>query len=158
MEKFTFFWDGPCSQWYPSTFTVDGIVYDCAEQFMMADKARTFNDIETLALIMRPNQHPRDQKALGRVVKGYIDALWNGGVSVNSVYKGNHAKFTQNKPLLDYLESTKGTTLVEASPYDKIWGIGLLSTDPRAQNRATWLGTNWLGETQTKLRIDLFGA
>lgn len=155
-ERFTFFWDGHFSQWHPSIFVIDGITYNCAEQFMMAEKAKTFSDAGALALIMGTSD-PRSQKAYGRGVKGYIDSVWKAKCQA-SVYKGSHAKYTQNNNLLAFLEATKGTTLVEASPKDDLWGIGLRESDPRAKNRATWLGPNWLGEELTKLRIALFGA
>ncbi len=155
IEQFTFFWKGPLSQWHPSPFTIDGIVYNCCEQFMMAEKARRFNDPETLDLIMKSSS-PKFQKALGRHVKNFNQEYWNG-VAKYVVYIGNHYKFIQNKDLLKHLEDTKGTTLVECSPYDKIWGIGLVESDPRVKNRDTWLGTNWLGEVLTQVRIDLLG-
>lgn len=156
MEQFTFFWGGPFSQWYLSTFVVDGITYNCAEQYMMAEKARLFNDFETLAKIMA-EKNPRKQKALGREVKGFDVEKWKP-VARDIVYKGGEAKFSQNPDLKLVLANTTGTTLVEASPNDDIWGIGLAEGDPRTLSRDTWLGSNWLGEALTKLRINMFGA
>ena len=72
------------------------------------------------------------------------------------MFQGNYAKFTQNPDLLKTLIDTIGTTLVEASPYDKVWGIGLAEDDPKALNRETWEGTNWLGEVLTDLRTYLY--
>jgi ribA/ribD-fused uncharacterized protein len=150
-EKFTFFWSGPFSNWYqPVTFTVDGVIYNCSEQYMMAEKARMFNDPETLSQIMAAG-HPRDQKRLGRDVKDFDKSKWNS-VARDIVFKGCYAKFTQNDHLKTKLLATVGTTLVEASPKDEIWGIGLREDDPRAQHRDTWCGSNWLGECLTKVR------
>ena len=61
-------------------------------------------------------------------------------------------QFTQNEHLLTQLLATEGTTLVEASPRDRIWGIGLGAQNPLAQNRETWRGTNYLGEILTRVR------
>ncbi|MEM7477795.1 MAG: NADAR family protein [Planctomycetota bacterium] len=157
METFTFFWDGPFSQWHPCTFRLDGDRYNCAEQFMMAEKARYFMDDDALSAIMRAD-HPRDQKRIGREISGFDDSEWqhtetNGRPYCwNIVYRGNVAKFSQNPKLLDMLLRTAGTTLVEASPLDSIWGIGVAADDSRAYQRATWQGTNWLGEVLTAVR------
>jgi len=152
-EEFHFFWSGPFSQWYPSRFTIDKIVYETAEQYMMAEKARLFKDDETLRKILK-TKNPKEQKALGRQVKNFNPNVWNAKAK-NIVYDGNRPKFKQDKRLLKILFETSPKTLVEASPFDKIWGIGLAEDDPRAQKRETWQGTNWLGEVLTQLRNDL---
>ena len=159
MEKFTFFWRvdeepyGCFSQWFWCKFFHNDIEYNCAEQWMMASKARLFNDQETLAKIMATDD-PRTQKKLGRAVKNFDEAEWNK-VAKTCVHFGNRYKFEQNPKLKEILLATAGTTLVEASPYDAIWGIGLTADDPRALTRETWLGTNWLGEVLTNLREHL---
>lgn len=152
-EKFTFFWDGPFSQWEPAEFEVDEVKYNCVEQYMMAMKAKMFDDEDTFDRIME-EESPREQKKLGRAVKGFNADRWNARAR-EIVYEGNYAKFTQNPELLEKLLATAGTTLVEASPYDCVWGIGLRATDAAAKDRDKWRGTNWLGETLTGLREDL---
>jgi ribA/ribD-fused uncharacterized protein len=152
-ERFTFFWHGPFSQWHRCRFTVNGVLYNCAEQYMMAGKARLFTDFNALQKIMAATD-PSIHKKVGRAVRGFDEGKWNA-VAKEVVYNGNHAKFTQNPTLLKALLDTYGTTLVEASPYDKIWGIGMHATDRNAQRRATWQGKNWLGEVLTQLRNDL---
>jgi len=152
-EHFFFFWDGPFGQWYESDFVIDGVKYNTAEQYMMASKARLFEDQTMLAAIMAA-PFPGMQKALGRKVAGFDQARWNDEARA-IVYRGNYAKFTQSRYLLNLLLRTAGLTLVEASPYDRIWGIGLLESDPRALNRDTWRGLNWLGETLSRVRDDL---
>ncbi len=154
MEEFTFFWSGPFSQWHPCVFVVNGVEYNCAEQFMMHSKAIFFSDYDIAEMILR-EQLPREQKALGRQVKNFRAGDWNRNAK-GFVYLGNFAKFYQNAKLMKKLKNTRGTTLVEASPHDKIWGIGLREDDERAKDRKTWLGTNWLGETLTQVREDLF--
>ena len=153
MEKFTFFWSGPFSNWHPSPFEIDGVMYNCSEQWMMAEKARLFEDKESLSKILSAAD-PQDQKAYGRRVKNFDKVKWEK-IAKDVVYEGCHAKFTQNPDLKEALLNTEGTTLVEASPEDFIWGIGLRKTDSSALDRATWLGQNWLGEVLTKLRNDL---
>jgi ribA/ribD-fused uncharacterized protein len=149
-EKFTFFWSGPFSQWHRCKFTVDGVEYNCAEQYMMHQKALFFGDKETAKKILETTS-PKAQKALGRQVTPFDQGKWEG-VARDVVLRGNLAKFKQNPDLLEKLLATKGTTLVEASPYDKIWGIGLKEDDPKAQDRATWRGKNWLGQVLTAAR------
>ena len=157
-EEFTFFWNGPFSQWHACDFEVDGIEYNCAEQYMMAEKARLFGDEDTLERIMESGS-PRTQKALGRVVDGFSKEVWEDDDTENGrpfcwnvVHAGNMAKFSQNEYLLDALLATGTTTLVEASPYDRIWGIGLAEGDPGCGSRDSWQGLNWLGEVLIDVR------
>lgn len=155
MSAFTFFFTeaSPFSQWYRCSFTVDGKAFTCAEQFMMHGKAMLFGDTGVAAKILAAD-HPRDHKALGRKVKPFDDATWRREREA-IVLAGNRAKFGQNPALRELLLATAGTTLVEASPYDRIWGIGLAATDPRAQDPNTWRGQNLLGAILTKLRDEL---
>lgn len=152
-ERFTFFLDGPFSQWMESPFDLDSQRYVCAEQWMMAEKARLFGDKPARAAILN-TPHPDEHKALGRTITPFDDAVWRAHAQA-IVHRGNRAKFLQNPELLEQLRVTRGTTLVEASPFDRLWGIGLLASDPRAQNRATWRGLNWLGEVLTAVREEL---
>ena len=158
VEKFTFFWQNksPFSQWHRSNFTEHEFQYTCAEQYMMHHKALLMGDTETAAAIIALGYNPREYKALGRKVKPFDAKLWNEKCR-EIVYQGNLLKFTQNPHLGKQLAATHSTTLVEASPYDTMWGIGLGENDSRAKNRNTWRGTNWLGEVLTKLRKDLIG-
>jgi len=154
-EKFTFFWKSysPFSQWHWSTFKIGDISFPTAEHYMMYMKAMCFADKEIAEKILKVN-HPAEAKKLGRQVKNFNQKAWES-VCKKFVYDGNYAKFTQNPKLKEKLFETAGTTLAEASPYDKIWGLGLAEDDPRAQNRETWQGKNWLGEILTQLREDL---
>jgi len=151
-EKFTFFWGGVFSNWYQATIIVDGVEYKCVEQYMMSEKAKLFKDFDSYEKIMQAD-HPREQKRLGRKVKGFDVAQWDK-VSRNIVYIGCYVKFL-HPHLKEKLLATEGTTLVEASPYDKIWGIGLDVYNPLILDRATWKGLNWLGEVLTKVREDI---
>jgi ribA/ribD-fused uncharacterized protein len=153
--SYTFFFTekSPFSQWYRCSFTVDGRAFNCAEQYMMYGKALLFADAAVGEKILAAD-HPKEHKALGRKVKGFDDQIWRRE-RLGIVLAGNRAKFTQNAELLELLLATRGTTLVEASPYDRIWGIGLAATDPRAQDPATWRGQNLLGKILTELRDEL---
>jgi ribA/ribD-fused uncharacterized protein len=155
MSAFTFFFTeaSPFSQWYPCRFVDDGVEYTCAEQYMMRGKALLFGDTDVAADVLAA-AHPREHKALGRKVKNFDDHVWKRE-RVRIVTAGNRAKFTQNPELLEQLLATKGTTLVEASPYDRIWGIGLDAKDPRASDPAQWKGQNLLGKILTELRDEL---
>jgi ribA/ribD-fused uncharacterized protein len=154
-KKYTFFWksESPFSQWHPSTFTVSEVVFKTAEMHMMYKKAMLFGDAETAEEILKA-KHPRDCKALGRKVKGFINDLWEADCK-RFVYEGNHAKFTQNPAMLKILMDTGNTKLVEAAPNDYIWGIGLSEEDAKKIPESEWPGTNWLGEILTELRENL---
>lgn len=154
-ERFTFFWFGTFSQWHPSRFEINNVTYTHAEQWMMAEKARMFHDDATLELILRA-QTPKLQKSLGRKVAPFNPKQWDQSARA-IVKKGNRAKFLQNSSMKEALLATAGTTLVEASPHDTIWGIGLAANDPRARNRSEWRGKNWLGEVLTELRDEMLG-
>ena len=152
---FTFFFTeaSPFSQWYRAAFVVEGVSFGCAEQYMMYGKAQLFGDAAVAAEILAVD-HPRAHKALGRQVKPFDDRTWRLNREA-IVRAGNRAKFTQNAELRAQLLATRGTTLVEASPYDRIWGIGLDAKDPRAADPAKWKGQNLLGKILTALRDEL---
>lgn len=159
--KFLFFWghtpspDGRiteacCSQWWMCNFTIDGIAYSCAEQYMMAEKARMFHDSEMLEQIMNA-KHPKEMKAYGRAVKNFDQTEWSKACYA-LVKRGNIAKFSQNPELWDFLKSTRHRILVEASPRDRIWGIGMGKSNPDAECPLKWRGANLLGFALTEAR------
>jgi ribA/ribD-fused uncharacterized protein len=141
------------SQWYAAAFTVDGVFYPSAEHFMMAGKARLFGDEETLAeILVAPD--PKTAKALGRKVRDFDEAIWKQNAR-RLVTEGNLAKFGQNEDLKTFLLGTGESVLVEASPYDRIWGIGLKAGDERARHPKTWQGQNLLGFALMDVREQL---
>lgn len=152
-EQFTFFWKGwPC-QWFPSQFEEEGRTYNCTEQYMMAEKAKLFGDEEIREKILN-SEDPRIIKAFGRKVSNFNQKIWDEN-KFKIVVRGNFLKFSQNPSLKSKLLATKGTKMVEASPLDAIWGIGLdvkaaLSKDPE-----TWPGQNLLGKALDEVRDHL---
>lgn len=154
-EKFEFelFWKGPFSQWERKGFTVDGVYYKTAEHWMMAGKAKLFGDDETLQKIIEAD-HPKTAKDLGRQIKGFDEEIWAQN-RYNIVLSGNRYKFTQSEKYKEILLVTGSKILVEASPVDTIWGIGLGKEDPAAQNPLLWKGLNLLGFVLTDLRNEL---
>jgi ribA/ribD-fused uncharacterized protein len=147
------FYGGPFSQWMPCRFVIDDVAYNCAEQYMMAQKASLFGDNKALEKIMRTTD-PSLQKATGRKVVGFDRAVWDA-VSRDVVARASLAKFTSSAALYRALMSTRGQLLVEASASDCIWGIGLAEYDADAFDRNKWRGTNWLGQVLTDLREQL---
>ncbi|TDC97294.1 NADAR family protein [Actinomadura sp. 7K507] len=147
--KFLFFWghqtpgSGYLSQWWPSPFTVDGTTYATAEHYMMAGKARLFDDEETAAAIVAA-AHPGQAKDLGRRVRNFDEETWRAHRTA-IVTRGNEAKFAQHDEMRDYLLGTRNRILVEASPLDRVWGIGMTADDPRAEDPTAWQGQNLLG-------------
>jgi len=154
-ETYTLFFTAadPFSQWYMRDFTVDGIKYNCAEQYMMHQKAVLFGDAEHAELILEATE-PRDQKKLGRQVKNFDEKIW-GENCKKIVHAGNVAKFSQNDDLKEIMFATKGTILVEAAPRDRIWGIGLGKDNPKALDKRNWRGKNLLGYILTDVREEL---
>lgn len=149
-NKYVIFWDGWPSQWHPSPFEIDGVVYNCCEQYMMAEKARVFGDEESEGLILEVD-NPRLQKAIGRRVADFNAHVWEQ-VCRGVVYRGNLAKFEQNPGLRESLMQTGDRVIVEASPVDQIWGIGLAPEDPRVLDPDEWRGMNWLGIAVMQVR------
>ena len=128
------FWHPPSafSQWTLSPFTVDLVEYNCAEQFMMASKARLFGDDTALSAILA-TKDPREQKHLGRHVRLFDPELWRSECE-HIVLHGNLAKFSQNEKMHLALIQTGDRRLAEARPHDTLWGIGLSAHDPRASS------------------------
>jgi ribA/ribD-fused uncharacterized protein len=145
------------SQWYPSPFEVEGVRYYTAEHWMMAEKARMFGDEKVRAEILAVHG-PADAKAKGREVRGFSDEVWDAQ-RFELVVEGNVHKFSQSARLRKYLlEETKGQVLVEASPMDRVWGIGLAQDDPRATKPTQWRGLNLLGFALMETRERLAGG
>jgi ribA/ribD-fused uncharacterized protein len=138
------------SQWYGASFVVDGQHYATAEHFMMAEKAALFGDQETRTRILHAPS-PRAAKALGRNVRGFDEATWLER-RFSIVSHANAAKFTQNPELRSFLKRTGSRTLVEASPVDSVWGIGLAQDDVMSHNPNLWRGLNLLGFALMRVR------
>jgi ribA/ribD-fused uncharacterized protein len=164
LYKYLFFWGNTSypgaplgkeclSQWYAAPFTINGLLYRTAEHWMMAEKARLFGDEATRAAILAAT-HPNEAKLLGREVQPYDENQWlqhRFGI----VVAGNLAKFSQYPALALFLQQTGSRVLVEASPVDSIWGIGLAPDDPRAASPLTWAGQNLLGFALMEVRARL---
>ena len=131
------------SQWYDTAFEVAGVKYHTAEQYMMAQKALIFNDAEVYDEIMAAD-NPRDYKNLGRKIRNFDGKVWDTK-KYEIVVEGNKAKFSQNDELKEFLLSTGDAILVEASPYDRIWGIGLYPAQAAKGTVDQWRGLNLLG-------------
>ena len=135
------------SQWYPAIFKVDGILYPTAEHWMMVKKALLFDDQEQVQNILQTDS-PAKAKKFGRAVKNFSPAVWENH-AFSLVGEGNKHKFSQNRELKDFLLNTHNAVIVEASPFDKIWGIG---TNTHETNPSNWKGTNLLGFALMKTR------
>ncbi|MBI9050772.1 MAG: NADAR family protein [Anaerolineaceae bacterium] len=141
------------SQWWPASFSIDGTFYLTAEHFMMAEKARLFGDFEIHEKILI-TESPEKVKKLGRLVHGFDEKIWNEN-RLEIVLRGNRAKFQQNGNLGAYLIHTQEQIIVEASPFDTVWGIGLSEDDHRAFKPEQWMGLNLLGFALMRVRSEL---
>ena len=161
--KFVFFWGHESkgdsvgkeclSQWYPASFEVDQVPYPTAEHFMMAEKARLFGSEDVRQAILTTD-NPGAAKALGREVGGFDEAVWNAH-RFEIVVAASLAKFGQNPELGRFLVGTGSRVLVEASPRDSIWGIGLAQNQPECENPNLWRGLNLLGFALMAARAEL---
>jgi ribA/ribD-fused uncharacterized protein len=152
--RYLFFWghtakrpgqlDSAClSQWWPAAFETDGNQFPSAEHYMMWRKARLFDDEAKAAQILAARS-PAQAKALGRQVAHFDEAAW-AHHRWDIVVAGSVAKFGRDPGLREYLLATGRRVLVEASPMDRIWGIGLAADSDRAASPDTWRGPNLLG-------------
>lgn len=142
------------SQWWQSDFQSEsGVSYCCMEQYMMAGKAERFGDEEIRRQILACRE-PRKIKMLGRKIKNFDEEAWNK-VKYSIVLNGNYLKFTQSPELKRFLLSTQNAVLVEASPYDAVWGIKLAETDRNIQNPRKWRGANLLGFALMEVRDEI---
>ncbi|SFB75109.1 hypothetical protein SAMN05421780_101268 [Flexibacter flexilis DSM 6793] len=159
--KYLFFWGhqksksgeltSSCfSQWWTSPFIVDNVQFNTAEHWMMAQKALLFDDKEIYDKIIIAKS-PAEAKALGRQVRNFDDKTWNNK-RFEIVVRGSLEKFTQDNDLKEFLLSTKERVLVEASPVDRIWGIGLAADSDKAENPKHWNGLNLLGFALMEVR------
>ncbi|MFG2440213.1 NADAR family protein [Streptomyces sp. NPDC048508] len=142
------------SQWWPSPFVVEGVVYATAEHWMMASKARLFGDAEAERRAVDA-ANPALAKKAGRLVRGFDDAVWERE-RFGIVVEGSVHKFAAHAELRAFLLGTGDRVLVEASPLDRVWGIGLAATDEGAFDPRRWRGGNLLGfalmEARERLR------
>lgn len=155
VESYFYFWETihPFSQWHKCEFEIDGVKFNSAEQYMMFEKAKLFSDFEIAKEIIK-SKNVREQKKLGQQVAGFNKSIWESQAPA-IVYAGNKEKFRQNNSFKELLLSTKGKTVVEASPNDCVWGIGLAAQQDEAKSIMNWKGTNWLGIVLTELREEI---
>ena len=165
--KYLFFWghqpskDGTVtksclSQWWRADFVVAGITYHSTEHWMMAAKARLFDGEEILGRILAAPS-PAEAKKLGREINGFVPEVWEEH-KYEIVKAGNLHKFGQHKDLARFLLATSDRVLVEASPVDTIWGIGLAADSADAKDPARWQGPNLLGFALMEVRDQLRNA
>ena len=109
---------------------------------MMAQKAQLFDESMVKHILNAPTTN--EVKTLGRKVKNFDEEVWREK-SFDIVVQGNLAKFSQHPKIKAFLLSMANRVLVEASPYDQIWGIGMMGEDERAFNPFEWSGENKLG-------------
>lgn len=149
--NYKFFWrHSVFSNWYMCDFVIDGITFNCVEQYMMYKKAELFNDFENMQNILDSN-NPKDIKYYGRSVKNYINSEW-ANIRYDIVKRGNFEKYNQNPNLLNSLLKYKDYIFVEASPFDRLWGIGF-DEQNAMKNISNW-GQNLLGKILNDILIN----
>lgn len=151
-ETHFYFWNTIYSQWYTTEgqFTFAGVVYPNAEKYMMIEKARVFQDWDILAK-MKNTDNAKEVKSLGRQIKNFSDEVWDE-FKEDVVTKASYLKFSQNDDLFEQMLADRDLTLVEASPVDKIWGIGLHADNDDVLDESLWQGQNLLGKCLMRAR------
>lgn len=157
-SNYLFFWSKKhdfLSNFYPSEFNVGDQHFICSEQYFMKKKQELFDssNIKLAGLIMN-EKDPKKIKKFGRMVKNFDEEIWNQH-KYQIMYQGVKAKFTSNPNLRKKLLETKNKILVEASPYDKIWGIGLNESNAKKKLHTEWPGKNLLGKVLMQVRQEL---
>jgi ribA/ribD-fused uncharacterized protein len=174
--SYVYFWttahvNGWASQWYPAAFKAtlsldpkdaskpeEEFEFPTTEHWMMVQKAILFGDADiarrVLAIRGTTSADMRRVKALGREVRGFHERRW-AEHRERIVFEGNLLKFAQNKELWEKLDATGDSVIVEASPRDKIWGIGIGEKRATAGGKEAWRGQNLLGQAITKVRTQL---
>lgn len=147
LPEFVLFWGGKkpkgcLTQWYPSPFTLDGVAYPTAEHYMMAEKARLFGDTAAVDKILAD---PDPGRAKGP--RPPCQGLRRADVGAGTLrHRGpGQPGVRRARRLRDFLFSTTGKVLVEASPHDTVWGIGFDEHQPKALRPSQWSGLNLLG-------------
>ena len=141
------------SQWYIKDFKANNLTFNCMEKYMMYNKALLFDDKKIAEEILNNNQ-PKTIKGLGRKVSNFKDETWDK-VKYTIILKGNYHKFSQNNDLRNFLLNTKNKILVEASPYDKVWGIKMKYDNENIENPFFWQGENLLGFALMEVRDEI---
>jgi ribA/ribD-fused uncharacterized protein len=165
-QKYVLFWGhrperngrtgrGCFSQWWPVPVSIGAVTYPTAEHWMMAEKARLFDDKEGLARVLAARS-PGTAKAAGREIRGFDEDRW-AEARYDIVVTGTLAKFSQHPDLARVLGETGAMILVEASPTDRVWGIGLSANDEAATDPSRWPGLNLLGFALMDVRETLAG-
>jgi ribA/ribD-fused uncharacterized protein len=148
-----YFWDGIFSNFYPITFMYKDKMFLTSEQAFMWEKSRTFKDSAIELLILNANT-PQEAKKLGRKVGNFAVDTWDR-IKEQIMYDVVYTKFSSSPTLSAQLISTGNKTLVEASPFDKIWGVGLGENDIKILNEKNWQGQNLLGKVLMNVRKNL---
>lgn len=153
-QNYTFFWQtgSPFSNWHPSLYTYNDIAFNCSEQGVMWSKAKLFGDEKIADEILKcTTSQQKKMKTLGREIRSFKESTWKKNKV--RIYKQHcYEKFSQNKHLKEKLLETGSNLLVEASPHDRIWGIGLNEKSAKKIHPTKWPGLNLLGKLLTEIR------
>ena len=153
-DKYVCFWgrDSVFSNFHRSPFTLGGKSYTCVEQYIMYQKALLFNDQERAERILAVDD-PAEHKANGKLVANFDPDTWRRQAQ-SIVKEALEAKFDQHPHLKTRLLNTRGKELVEASPNDRFWGIGMRLSDPAIKDKGKW-GKNMLGKLLMEIRDNI---
>lgn len=154
-NKYVFFFSEKdvCSNFYPCKINYDGIEFNCSEQLFMYFKALYFKDFDTAKQITKTSK-PYEAKKLGRLIKNYDDNRWNS-IRDRFMLETLRYKYLSCEEFKSFIKENENKVFVEASPYDKIWGVGLSENDTKINNSNNWKGENRLGKCINSLIVNI---
>lgn len=141
------------SENYAAPFDTEGERFSTVEHYLAWRKAVLFGDAHAAERILRA-ESPTKAKAIGRSVTPFNDEVWKAH-RLEVAVAGNIAKFSAHPELADYLAQTGHKVLADASPIDRVWGIGLAADDPSAKDPQLWPGLNIMGFSLMEARSQL---
>ena len=159
-DKFIFFWGEELSNFHSCSIKYNyggkDMNFTSSEQMFMWLKAKAFNDNDIAEQILLSNT-PKEAKRLGRKVKNFDEEIWVEKRE-NAMMLALRYKFSEQNPnLFNFIMDKRfdNKEFVEASPFDKIWGIGLSENDDMIHNKKNWKGLNLLGKCLNKIRKEI---
>jgi ribA/ribD-fused uncharacterized protein len=152
-DDVTAFFGGSCplSNFYQSSFEIDGKEYFSVEPYFQLQKCIFAEDLEAVSKVNQAKSFLLCKKIGDSVSVDKSEWLPNAKIVMR---KAMEAKFNQNEHAKKFLIDTGNKTLAEATT-NKTWGTGLKLENEKNAERGSWSGLNLTGETLMVVRNEL---